>query len=103
MHVAHPLLRPGAVEFRGYQANLARIAGKHDTLVVLPTGLGKTVIALLALADALQAGAKRILVLAPTRPLVDQHAQSLSAALAEPWSGRVRALTGHQAPAVRAA
>ncbi|MEK6985768.1 MAG: DEAD/DEAH box helicase [Candidatus Thermoplasmatota archaeon] len=103
MQVAHPQLKPGAVEFRGFQANLARIAGNKDTLVVLPTGMGKTVVALLVLADALQAGAQHILVLAPTKPLVDQHAAFLRSVFAEPWSGRIHALTGDQAPSRRTA
>jgi len=102
VHVRHALLRPEAVEFRGYQANLARLAGKADTLVVLPTGLGKTVVALLVLADALAAGAKRVLVLAPTKPLVDQHAAFLKATLVDPWPARVHALTGDQGPQKRA-
>ncbi|MEA3190423.1 MAG: hypothetical protein QOD77_1005 [Thermoplasmata archaeon] len=103
MHIRHPLLREGSVEFRGYQANLARIAGARDTLVVLPTGMGKTVVALLVLADALNAGAQRVLVMAPTRPLVDQHAAFLRGVLLEPWASRVHALTGHTAPAKREA
>ncbi|HEX2065191.1 MAG TPA: DEAD/DEAH box helicase, partial [Candidatus Thermoplasmatota archaeon] len=103
MHVVHPLLKPGTVEFRGYQANLARIAQKEDTLVVLPTGMGKTVVALLAIADALQAGARRVLLLAPTRPLVEQHQKFFSTVLAEPWGPRVHGLTGTQSPEKRAA
>lgn len=103
MHIGHPLLRPEAVEFRGYQANLARIAAQKDTLVVLPTGLGKTIVAVLVLADAIHAGAQRILVLAPTRPLVDQHGATLKELLQPPWNERVHVLTGHQAPAKRAA
>lgn len=103
VHVTHPLLKPGVVEFRGFQANLARIAGKQDTLVVLPTGMGKTVVALLALADGMQAGAERVLFLAPTKPLVEQHAAFLRAVLAPPWDDRVHALTGDQAPTKRAA
>jgi Fanconi anemia group M protein len=101
MYVTHPLLRSEAVEFRGYQANLARIVQKQDTLVVLPTGMGKTIVALLAMADALKDGAQRILVLAPTRPLVEQHGRFLGGALAEPWSGRVHTLTGTQSPEKR--
>jgi len=103
VHVSHPALQPGKVEFRGYQANLARIAGKADTLVVLPTGMGKTVVALLSLADALQAGARRILILAPTRPLVEQHAAFLKGVLADPWPGRVHCLTGTVGTEKRAA
>ncbi|MCA1818804.1 MAG: DEAD/DEAH box helicase, partial [Halobacteriales archaeon] len=102
MHVTHPLLKPGTVEFRGYQANLARIAQKEDTLVVLPTGMGKTIVALLTIADALQAGAKRILLLAPTRPLVEQHQGFFSSTLGPPWDERVHGLTGTQSPEKRA-
>ncbi|HUR61245.1 MAG TPA: DEAD/DEAH box helicase [Candidatus Thermoplasmatota archaeon] len=102
MHVTHPLLKAETVEFRGYQANLARIAQKDDTLVVLPTGMGKTIVALLAIADALQGGAKRILLLAPTRPLVEQHAAFFGAVLAAPWGERVQGLTGTQTPEKRA-
>lgn len=101
MHVTHPLLKPEAVEFRGYQANLARIAAKQDTLVVLPTGMGKTVVALLTLADAIKDGAQRILLLAPTKPLVEQHGQFFGKVLAEPWASRVRTVTGHVSPEKR--
>lgn len=103
MHVTHPLLKPQTVEFRGYQANLARIAGKQDTLVVLPTGMGKTVVALLAIADALRDGAQRVLVLAPTKPLAEQHGKSFANVLAAPWDERIRVLTGHVAPGKRQA
>lgn len=98
MHVTHPFLNPGTVEFRGYQANLARSALRRDTLVVLPTGMGKTIVAVLAIADALQAGSQRVLVLAPTRPLVDQHGATLKALLAPPWGERVRCVTGFDEP-----
>ncbi len=101
MHIQHPVLRPDVVEFRGYQANLARIASSDDTLVVLPTGMGKTVIAVLVLADALRDGAQRVLLLAPTKPLVEQHAAFLRNVLVEPWNERVHVLTGHTTPAKR--
>lgn len=103
VHVAHPILKSEAVEFRGYQANLARIAGQKDTLVVLPTGMGKTVVALLTLADALKDGAQRILLLAPTKPLADQHGKSFRALLAPPWDERVTVQTGETAPGKRKA
>lgn len=96
MFVRHPVLQPDAVAFRGYQVNLARIALQKDTLIVVPTGLGKTIIAVLVLADALQAGAERVLLVAPTRPLVEQHAASLTSLLAPQWASRVQALTGTQ-------
>lgn len=101
--VTHPVLVADAVEFRGYQANLARIAAQRDTLVVLPTGMGKTVVALLTLADALKDGAQRILLLAPTKPLADQHGRFLEAVLAPPWNERVKVQTGETTPGKRKA
>ncbi|MHB1262476.1 MAG: DEAD/DEAH box helicase [Thermoplasmatota archaeon] len=103
MHVTHPILKADAVEFRGYQANLARIAGQRDTLVVLPTGMGKTIVALLAIADALKEGAQRILILAPTKPLADQHGKFLRGVLAEPWDKAVSVQTGDTVPSKRSA
>ncbi|MGB0653430.1 MAG: DEAD/DEAH box helicase [Thermoplasmatota archaeon] len=103
MHIQHPLLVREAVEFRGFQANLARIAGERNTLVVVPTGLGKTVVAVLVLADLLKEGGKRVLILAPTKPLVEQHGRFLKEVLTEPWRDRVEVLTGHVAPAKREA
>ncbi len=101
--IQHPVLKPDAVQFRGYQANLARIAGQKDTLVVLPTGMGKTIVALLTIADAWHAGARRILLMAPTRPLVDQHAAFLQEVLAPEWGGEIHALTGNVTPEKRQA
>jgi len=55
---------------------MARIGLEEDMLVVLPTGLGKTIIAALLAAEALRRSDGKVLVLAPTRPLVQQHADS---------------------------
>ena len=49
----------------------------ENTLVVLPTGLGKTIIALILVAKQLKKENNKILFLAPTKPLVIQHAQFL--------------------------
>jgi len=77
MDVEHPLLRPGAVEFRRYQVDIAKSASGRNTLVVLPTALGKTVISALVAADVLYRNRRsRILVMAPTRPLALQHERS---------------------------
>ncbi len=75
--VAHPRIRPGAVEFRAFQVEIARKALGTRLLAVLPTGLGKTVIAALVIAEHLRRGG-RALVLAPTRPLCVQHRAMLS-------------------------
>ncbi|MEM4285880.1 MAG: helicase-related protein [Candidatus Nitrosocaldus sp.] len=70
--VEHELIKPRSIERRGYQISIASTAMKKNTLVVLPTGLGKTTIALLLIADTLKQG-RRALFLAPTRVLVHQH------------------------------
>ncbi|HDJ96783.1 MAG TPA: DEAD/DEAH box helicase [Candidatus Aenigmarchaeota archaeon] len=59
---------------RLYQETIAATAIKRNTLVVLPTGLGKTLIAVLVAAYRLQKYPKsKILMMAPTRPLCAQH------------------------------
>ncbi|MGI0155490.1 MAG: DEAD/DEAH box helicase, partial [Thermoplasmata archaeon] len=76
--VEHPFLRPGVLRALPFQLDLARIGLDEDVLVVLPTGLGKTVIAALLAAEILRRSEGKILVLAPTRPLVQQHADSFA-------------------------
>jgi ERCC4-related helicase len=59
---------------RDYQQAIFEKAKDNNTLVVLPTGLGKTLIALLLVEDRLTKFPKeKILFLAPTRPLIEQH------------------------------
>jgi ERCC4-related helicase len=76
--VEHPLVRPGVVRALPFQLDLARVGLEEDLLVVLPTGLGKTVIAALLAAEVLRRAPGKVVVLAPTRPLVRQHAESLA-------------------------
>ena len=62
---------------REYQKRIARTAADTNTLVVLPTGLGKTMIAIMVAAEVLQKDPdSKVMVLAPTRPLVIQHFQT---------------------------
>ncbi|MGP8158577.1 MAG: DEAD/DEAH box helicase [Thermoplasmata archaeon] len=77
-HVVHPLVKPGEVRALPFQLDMARIGLTEDLLVVLPTGLGKTIIAALLAAEALRRSDEKVLVLAPTRPLVQQHADSFT-------------------------
>src|SRR3989442_6582235 len=72
-----PLVRRGSVEDRDYQRNIATSCLKRSTLVVLPTGMGKTVIAARVIAEVLHSRGGRVLLLAPTKPLVEQHAATL--------------------------
>ncbi len=69
-----PLIRPGLLEERAYQLEVAKSCISQNTLVILPTGLGKTAIALLVVADFLSKSKdSRALGLAPTRVLANQH------------------------------
>jgi ERCC4-related helicase len=77
--IVHPFITANAVERREYQVTIAEAAKQQSLMVVLPTGLGKTTIALLVLADRVRRG--KILFLAPTRPLVEQHTASLKEVL----------------------
>lgn len=74
--VEHPLLAPGLLRALPFQLDLARVGVEEDLLVVLPTGLGKTVIAALVAAELLRRDVGKLLFLAPTRPLVQQHAEA---------------------------
>ncbi len=71
--VTHPCIRPGILESREYQLSIAMRALDGNTMVVLPTGLGKTAIALLVAASRLFNEKGKVLMLAPTKPLVEQH------------------------------
>ncbi|MFH1095789.1 MAG: helicase-related protein, partial [Candidatus Micrarchaeota archaeon] len=67
------LLSPAAPPPRVYQSAICEAVLKNgSTLVVLPTGLGKTLVAILVAAAKLNEGG-RVLFLAPTRPLAAQH------------------------------
>ena len=77
MYIKHKFIKPDSIESRAYQVNIANSSSQTNTLVVLPTGLGKTIIASMLIAKELEKEKNKILFLAPTKPLVTQHAQSL--------------------------
>ncbi|MEA2033410.1 MAG: DEAD/DEAH box helicase [Euryarchaeota archaeon] len=93
--VSHPLLKEAVVEQRKYQISIAEAGKKDSLMIVLPTGLGKTTIALFVLIDRLKKG--KILFLAPTRPLVEQHSAflkdvtTLDASLIQTFTGTIPA------------
>ena len=76
--IAHKLIKVDTVEARLYQEVLVtRIIEKGNTLVVAPTALGKTLVAVMLAAYTLEkTPEKKILFLAPTKPLVVQHEKS---------------------------
>jgi len=75
VYINEDYIKIDTIERREYQISIANSACKKNTLVVLPTGLGKTIIALIILARQLKKDNNKILFLAPTKPLVIQHAQ----------------------------
>ncbi|ERG95944.1 DEAD/DEAH box helicase [Haloquadratum walsbyi] len=83
-YVDHPLLVSSFIEQRLYQLQLAETARETDTLVCLPTGLGKTTVSLLVTASRLNSVGGTALFLAPTKPLVRQHIEFYRNALTIP-------------------
>ena len=74
---SNSLLRFESIDRRSYQEAIAHIALRMNTLVCLPTGLGKTVVAAYVAAERLKRFPnKGIVMLAPTKPLVLQHYQT---------------------------
>ena len=103
-YVTHGLIKPDLVEQRLYQLALASFALEQSSLVVLPTGLGKTIVALMVMAARLN-GKKatehsKVLLLSPTKPLVDQHVRFFKNALNIPEE-QVVSFTGSITPAKR--
>ncbi|MDV3277020.1 MAG: DEAD/DEAH box helicase [Nitrososphaerales archaeon] len=91
----------GKFEAREYQKHIAESASGGNTLVVLPTGLGKTMIAMMVAAGRLgKFRESKVMVLAPTRPLVLQHFRAFGENLNLP-QGSMVALTGTVDPGER--
>jgi Fanconi anemia group M protein len=77
--VEHPLIRPKTMQSRLYQEAMLGQAVQKHLLCVLPTALGKTNIAVMLAAHRLQKFPNsKVMVLAPTRPLVGQHFRTFS-------------------------
>jgi len=76
-YIEHTLIKKDSIEYREYQINLANQAIKENCLVVLPTGLGKTTVALQVIAEFLSKNTGGVLFLAPTRVLAHQHYEFL--------------------------
>ena len=86
---------------REYQQNIAETASRTNTLVVLPTGLGKTMIAMLVAKARLEKFPKgKIVMLAPTKPLVLQHHETFKRML-KLDDDEITVMTGETSPAER--
>ncbi len=76
--VDYPLIKKNLMEKRLYQETILDTCVKGNTMVVIPTGMGKTACAILLAAQRMNKVGGKIMVLAPTRPLVEQHKKTFS-------------------------
>ena len=99
-YIKHPLILENSVEQRLYQLNIVSGCTSKNSLVVLPTSLGKTVIALLVMVMRLEKKGGKVLLLSPTKPLVEQHYAFFSKVMKLP-EGQIQAFTGSISPEKR--
>ncbi len=87
-YIKHPLIKEDSIESRLYQQVLAGdVLKKGNTMVVAPTALGKTIVAILVAADRLQkVKNSKVLILSPSKPLAIQHEASFKEFLTLPCS-----------------
>ena len=99
--ITHPLIKKDLIKRRAYQENIFINCLNKNSLVVIPTGLGKTIIALMLVVQRLTENEdSKVIFLAPTKPLVDQHYKSfLEHTLLPPES--LKSITGTTAPSKR--
>ena len=101
-YLERPLVVDETLEDRGYQVELTATATGDHTLVCLPTGLGKTAVSVLVTAHRLAEYGGKSLLLAPTKPLVEQHASFYRETLELPPE-EIVVFTGEVRPDDRAA
>ncbi|ACJ16557.1 helicase-associated endonuclease for fork-structured DNA [Thermococcus onnurineus NA1] len=93
-------LRRDLIQPRVYQEVIYARCKESNCLVVLPTGLGKTLIAMLIADYRLQKYGGKVLMLAPTKPLALQHAESFKKLFDIPPE-KINVLTGELSPKTR--
>ncbi|MEJ2279368.1 MAG: helicase-related protein, partial [Candidatus Lokiarchaeota archaeon] len=102
LYINGNLIKENTIDYRHYQKNIFNRCKKKNSLVVLPTGLGKTIIGILLAAHRLTLynSKCKILLLAPTRPLVSQHLKSFENFI-EINTNKIISLTGRISPEKR--
>ena len=89
------------IQPREYQEKIFQTCIKKNCLVVLPTGLGKTLIALMLVIQRMKEfPGERAVFLAPTKPLAEQHLNSFKKQLPELF-GDMQLFTGEVKPEKR--
>ncbi len=102
VEIENKYLNKEKLETRKYQLRIAKDCVGKNSLIVLPTGLGKTIIAVLVVAFNLEKypiGSK-IIIMAPTRPLINQHYETFRSFLSLPEK-KYCILTGKNLPKER--
>ncbi|MEE3083592.1 MAG: ERCC4 domain-containing protein [Candidatus Thermoplasmatota archaeon] len=100
--IHHELLASQTLEARAYQLSAVDHCLSGSTLLVLPTGMGKTPIEVMVLAERLRNYGGRGMMIAPTNGLVNQHLMDLKRLLVLPeGSESIVSLTGSVAPKKR--
>lgn len=101
LYVSHPLIKENAIESRLYQEAILNTAVNKNTLCTLPTGTGKTAIAILLAVNRLEKyPGSKIIITSPTRPLNAQHQKSFQGCLNMPEE-EIILLTGKIRPCDR--
>jgi Fanconi anemia group M protein len=78
-YISHPLIQENLIVRRSYQETIFINCLNHNSLIVIPTGLGKTIIGLMMAVHRLtEYPESRVIFLAPTKPLVNQHYKSFT-------------------------
>lgn len=86
---------------RKYQQDIFETCTKKNCLVVLPTGIGKTLIALMLTINRLEKyPLKKVVILAPTKPLAEQHSTYFKKHLPELFAD-IELFTGAIKPEIR--
>ncbi len=99
--LSHPLIKQNIISRREYQENIFINCLNRNCLVVIPTGLGKTIIALmLAVQRLTEIKNSKVIMLAPTKPLVEQHYKSFLELTKIPQES-LKSLTGTIVPEKR--
>lgn len=90
-------IEPEALEDREYQGILTDAAIQESTLIALPTGTGKTAVAARLINRRFEQISGKVVMLAPTQPLVNQHVEFFREVLTLP-DHEIRSFTGDISP-----
>lgn len=101
MEAAHQFVYPTNYPIREYQLTIAEKALYHNTMVSLPTGLGKTLIASVVMYNFYRWFPQgKIVFMAPTKPLVAQQIQACHEIMGIPLADTAE-LQGNVPPSTR--